>query len=95
MVTEEQQPWIGRPFTFFWILKCLCSQVPTFIHEIQLEDSENLHVMAAETGLDIYEGFWMKPPVVAYIVVETVMVSQDLMYYLTFPSLPCSSVGTT
>ena len=94
MVTEEQQPWIGGRF-IFWILRCLCSQVPTFIHEIQLEDSDNLHVMAEETDLGIYEGFWMKPPVVAYTMVETVMVSQDLMYYLTFPSLPCSSVGTT
>lgn len=55
---------------------------------LQLDCSDNFCVMPAENDQGVYEVFRVKPPEVAYILGETVLVSQDLMCYLTFPSLP-------
>lgn len=64
---------------------------------------DNFLIMPTETDLGIYEGsegistcsYYTYIDSEVNVMIETVMVSQDLMNYLILPGLTCNSAGTT
>lgn len=80
--------WEVGGFAFLDSKKLVFSSSNFLFMRLQLDHSDNFCVTPAENDQGVYEVFRVKPPEVAYILGQTVLVSQDLMCYLTFPSLP-------
>lgn len=86
--------WGVGGFAFLDSKRLVSSSSNFLFMRLQLDCCDNFSVTPAENDQGVYEVFRVKPPEVAYLLGETVLVSQDLMCYLTFPSLPWRSVGT-